>query len=52
MKFKFSRSTGTVDERAKQKRAGRSTTPRALDSDRPTRFYSLLLPPPGNGTRR
>ena len=60
MRFKFSRSTGTVTERstgtvtepAKKKRAGLFATARAFDSDRPTRVYSLLLPPSGNGTRR
>jgi hypothetical protein len=52
MKFKSSQRTGTVTQPAKKKRTGLFATPRAFDSDRPTRVYSLLLPPNGNGTRR
>ena len=52
MKFRFSRSTGTVAQPVKVKRPGRFASARALDSERPTRLYSLLLPPSSNNTRR
>ncbi len=52
MKFRFARSTGTVVQPAKAKRSGRFATARALDSEPPTRLYSLLLPPTSNSTRR
>jgi hypothetical protein len=52
MKFRFLRSTGTVAQPVKAKRPGRFAGARALDSERPTRLYSLLLPPASNGTRR
>ena len=52
MKFRFSRSTGAPTQPAKAKRPGRFAGARALDSERPTRLYSLLLPPASNSTRR
>ena len=52
MKFRFARATGTVVQSAKAKRPGRFAAARALDSDRPTRLYSLLLPPTSDSTRR
>ncbi len=52
MKLKFSRSTETGARQAKRKRTGLFATARAFDSERPTRVYSLLLPPTGNSTRR
>jgi hypothetical protein len=46
-------TAGTVARSAaKPKRTGLFATARAFDSDRPTRVYSLLLPPSGTGTRR
>jgi hypothetical protein len=52
MKFRFARSTETVVQPDKTKRPGRFATARALDSERPTRLYSLLLPPTSNSARR
>lgn len=52
MKFKFSRAGGTGAQAPKTKRGSRSTAVPALQTQRETRFYSLLLPPGGNSTRR
>ncbi len=52
MKFRSQRSTGTVAQPVKVKRPSRFASARALDSERPTRLYSLLLPPSSNSTRR
>ncbi len=52
MKFKISRATRTVAQPARAKRVRRFTGSPALHSERPTRVYSLLLPPHGNTTRR
>ena len=52
MKFRFLRPTGTVAQPVQAKRPGRFAGARALDSERPTRMYSLLLPPASNSTRR
>lgn len=52
MKFRFLRSTDSAAPPVKAKRTGLFATARALDSDRPTRVYSLLLPPTSTNTRR
>ncbi len=52
MKFRFSRSTGAVAQLAKRRRRGLFAAPRAFDTDRPVRVYSLLLPPNATSTRR
>lgn len=52
MKWKFSRVAGVAPNSAQTRRAGQSVGVRAHEPNRSPRFYSLLLPPTSNSTRR